>query len=197
MPIEKYDLYFLDIHMPKFSGLDIATAIRSENKQALIVFLTNYSEYMPQVFQYQTFDYLIKPINEAKLNKLMERIDQIIVAEHFSFTINGEHFSIKDVDILYFEKKGRYVLIKTTYNKEYQVRMTNTQLKQKLNDNFVQIHTSFIINLHYFHSLKSNLVSLSYFDDTSCVSLPEFPVSRKFRKEVSEKVIKKIRGGNR
>mgnify|MGYP002508438436 CR=1 FL=1 len=55
-----YDIIFLDIDMPQLSGMDCAKEIRRLSSDNIIVFVTNYSEYMPNAFTVEAFDFIVK-----------------------------------------------------------------------------------------------------------------------------------------
>lgn len=65
---------FLDINMPGINGIDVAQKIRKFNPFIPIIFVTSYRDYMEQVFEVQTFDYIVKPIEPQKLTKVLDRI---------------------------------------------------------------------------------------------------------------------------
>ena len=66
------DVAFLDIKMPGLSGLDVALGAR----ETQIVFVTAYDEFAIEAFDKQALDYLLKPVNEARLQKTITRLQQ-------------------------------------------------------------------------------------------------------------------------
>ena len=58
---EMYHLYIFDIEMPEMNGLQLAKEIRKIDAKALFVFLTGYTQYVMDVFEVITFDYISKP----------------------------------------------------------------------------------------------------------------------------------------
>ena len=72
------DILFLDIKMPGQSGLDAAREIADEWPQQhpfpAIVFVTAYDQYAVQAFEQAAFDYLLKPVNDARLSKTIARL---------------------------------------------------------------------------------------------------------------------------
>lgn len=62
--------------MSEMSGIDLAKKIRERDILSPIVFLTSYKEYMEEVFQVQTFDYLLKPPTEDRLHQVLEKLRQ-------------------------------------------------------------------------------------------------------------------------
>jgi two-component system LytT family response regulator len=68
------DVIFLDIQMPAVSGLVLAREISRLREPPLIVFATAYSEHAVDAFEVHALDYLLKPLNDARLAQTVERI---------------------------------------------------------------------------------------------------------------------------
>jgi two-component system LytT family response regulator len=66
------DLVFLDIQMPGCSGMEVAASLGSPRPR--IVFCTAYDEYAVDAFELRADDYLLKPVNRARLAKALERV---------------------------------------------------------------------------------------------------------------------------
>ena len=58
-----YDVFILDIEMQGMNGLELAQKIREKDSNCLIIFLTNYSQYVFSVFEVITFDFLPKQLS--------------------------------------------------------------------------------------------------------------------------------------
>lgn len=67
------DVLFLDIQMPRISGLEMVGMLDPEHRP-YIVFLTAFDEYAIKAFEEHAFDYLLKPIDEARLEKSLTRL---------------------------------------------------------------------------------------------------------------------------
>lgn len=67
------DAVFLDIQMPRLSGLEMVGMIDPE-RMPRIVFLTAYEEYAVRAFEESAFDYLLKPVQEARLARTLDRL---------------------------------------------------------------------------------------------------------------------------
>ncbi|MFD1802246.1 two-component system response regulator BtsR [Mixta tenebrionis] len=67
------DVLFLDIQMPRISGLEMAGMLDSERRPH-IVFLTAFDEYAVQAFEAHAFDYLLKPVDAGRLQKTLTRL---------------------------------------------------------------------------------------------------------------------------
>lgn len=65
------ELAFLDIQMPGLTGLEVAQGIEGATR---VVFVTAYDEYAVQAFESEALDYVLKPVNEARLRRTVDRI---------------------------------------------------------------------------------------------------------------------------
>jgi two-component system LytT family response regulator len=72
------DVIFLDIQMPFESGLVLAREISRLRAPPLIVFATAYSEHAVDAFEVHALDYLLKPLNDARLAQTVERIGAML-----------------------------------------------------------------------------------------------------------------------
>jgi two-component system, LytTR family, response regulator len=85
---EKPDLVFLDIQMPGFNGFDVVKALANE-ELPLIIFATAYDKYAIQAFEAHAFDYLLKPIDEERLEQSIIKVRKQI-AEHIAIEQNAK-----------------------------------------------------------------------------------------------------------
>jgi Response regulator of the LytR/AlgR family len=69
------DVLFLDIQMPRISGLEMVGMLDPEHRP-WVVFLTAFDEYAVKAFEEHAFDYLLKPIEEKRLDKTLARLRQ-------------------------------------------------------------------------------------------------------------------------
>ena len=67
------DVLFLDIRMPGLTGLQVAQRLAGSDGP-LVVFVTAYNEYAVQAFEREAVDYLVKPVNDARLAETVERL---------------------------------------------------------------------------------------------------------------------------
>ncbi|WP_413374172.1 response regulator [Paenibacillus taichungensis] len=67
------DLIFVDINMPRESGLEFAEGLRKLGKQTRIVFITSHKEYALSAFDVFAFDYMVKPVDQNRLQQTVHR----------------------------------------------------------------------------------------------------------------------------
>ena len=163
--IHKPDLLFLDIHLPEGSGFDLLAKIDYEPR---IIFTTAFSEYAIQSFNYQTVDYLLKPISRARLedaiNKLYKTVshradnrERLGVTDKIMLK-DGDRCAIVDVaQIQYVEICKNYVQI--FFNEEkYFVKRTLSYIEDKLPDNiFFRASRQCVINRNFVTGLEEGV----------------------------------------
>lgn len=71
------DVCFLDVHMPGLSGMDAASHI---GRRAHLVFVTAYDHYAVQAFAQGALDYLVKPVEPARLQETVARLQERLAA---------------------------------------------------------------------------------------------------------------------
>lgn len=69
----KPDLVFLDIQMPGVSGFEVVQQLNADN-MPIILFLTAYDEYAVKAFEVNALDYILKPIDEERLNQVLDKV---------------------------------------------------------------------------------------------------------------------------
>lgn len=158
-----HNIYILDIEMSPINGIDLARNIRNYTKDALIIFITSYSSYVYEVFDVVTFDFIIKPISYERfscvINKALDYIEH--TNKIFYFSYRKKKYSIFYGHIAYFEKKGRILYIHSI-NHTYQCNMPIKELIKQLDSNiFVQIHSSYIVNLSFIQSINKEEIQLT------------------------------------
>ena len=68
------DLIFLDIRMPRENGLEFAKRLRESGRQIRLVFVTSYKEYAQAAFEVNAYDYIVKPVEQERLHKTVQRV---------------------------------------------------------------------------------------------------------------------------
>jgi len=180
------DFIFLDINMPKLTGMELATLLPPRTK---IVFTTAYSEYAVESYSFQTIDYLLKPITLKRFLASVEKIEQHFLkppsaytptaelAQEFFFVKSGKIFrKILLKDILYFEGEKDYVRL-ATGQEQILIYRRLKDIEEQVKSPFIRVHNSYIINYEQLSKIEDNHI---YIADK------RIPVSEKFRERFME-----------
>ncbi|MFN3907993.1 MAG: LytR/AlgR family response regulator transcription factor [Flavobacterium sp.] len=168
------DLVFLDIEMPKFSGLDIVKFFNLEEINFKIIFTTAYNQYAIEGYQVMAIDYLLKPINPEKLKIAidrackMQKIDFEKISQlqnkannttKIAFPDGNQVVLIDPNEIVYLKADNSYTQINLASGKKMITSrfLKNFEESLQYNSDFFRCHKSYIINTQYLESFsKSN-----------------------------------------
>lgn len=150
----KVELLFVDINMPKLSGLEFVEALSFDVK---VVFVTAYREYALEGFAVDAADYLLKPLSYAAFLKSVEKVSQryfnlakIDAGDKDFMFVRSEYRSVR-VDfeeILYIESKKEYLDIVLLSGKVITTHGSLGAMSKKLpKDKFLRVHRSYTVNL--------------------------------------------------
>ncbi|WP_347841331.1 LytTR family DNA-binding domain-containing protein [uncultured Draconibacterium sp.] len=179
---EKVDLLFLDINMPKLSGIGF---IKSLKEPPLFILVTAYPEFALEGFEVDAVDYLLKPVSferfRTALNRAIERFSMRKEnnPQHLMVRANKKDYRLNFNEIIYLEAQGDYVRFIT----ESQSLMVHGRLKDFLaalpEKQFGRIHKSYVVSLSKVVYLEGNQVSLGEI---------KLPVSLSFKDEFLAKL---------
>ena len=120
---EFYDLIFLDIEMPEFTGIDVSKMIRDnlKNDSTQIAYISGNKEYAIEIFEYDPLYFVHKPINKEKIEKVFERLIHRLHLQADAFTYKTGHDIVKIPikDIIYFESEDHQIIIHYYTQNEY------------------------------------------------------------------------------
>lgn len=152
-----YDIIFLDIQMEPFDGILTAKQIRKINQATLIIYITNYRQYNMRAFEVHAFSYLLKPVKEIEVIKILGEIFEYLdnkEKKNMVFICDEGVIRLRLDDIYYMEYEGRKLKI---VSKDVCLH-TNYSLKemqQKLNKYCFEInHKSFLVNMWHIVKIK-------------------------------------------
>ncbi|MEM8845713.1 MAG: LytTR family DNA-binding domain-containing protein [Bacteroidota bacterium] len=186
------DLIFLDIHMPKLTGIDFIETLQNPPK---IVLTTSDKDFAIEAYGYPFIvDYLVKPISPERFQKCVIKLNSAFKngasdvsnltkeddsGDDLYINIDRRLIKLKFNDILLIEAKGDYIEI-LTMGKRYRVHSTLKKIKDKLPESrFLQIHRSFIINFTQIVDIQDNSV---------LIEKSVIPISRSNRPELMQRL---------
>lgn len=155
------DILFLDIDLGETkNGIDLARGMRRINPGAVLIFVTNFSEYAPEGYEVDAFRYLSKPELAKKLPAYFS--DALAVCrkrqQKVEIPCEGEYTPIPTQALSYVESQGREQCLHLMGGPRDQLftRLTMKQLEDILfAQGFLRIHKSFLVNMAYLQSLQS------------------------------------------
>jgi len=195
--IEQYTdhVLFLDINMPKVSGLLIADHILKNNIAMKIVFVTAYDSYAIKAFEVNAVDYILKPVENDRLAQTIQRLKDMHVEaikesegnirnmtkafKHeqkvMSFYRDGvlKPVRFEDISLIYFEDRTTHVITKQG---TFSCKKNLSEIEEILSEQFFRCHRAFIINIDYIEEIEP------WFNNTFMVKVKnhskQVPISR-------------------
>lgn len=182
------DLIFLDIHMPKLSGIEFLKALTNP---PMVIFTTAYSEYALEGYTLDIIDYLVKPIPFERFLKAVQKAHDFHRLKHIASSqpASQEYFFIKcDYkyervnynDVLYIEAMQNYCIVHTRDRKMI-TYITFSGLESQLPaERFLKVHKSFLVAVEKIKSLDGNEI---------VIGNARIPISRNLKDEVMKKIM--------
>ncbi len=185
----KADVIFLDINMPKMSGISF---LKSLKHAPLVILTTAYSEYALEGFELDVVDYLKKPFSFERfckaffkaqellhLKKAAGKEELMLPAENRFLFIksNKKTYKINFSEICFIEGLGDYIQVQLTDKKI----VANLSMKRMLEilpeKQFYRIHKSFIISLEKIELVEGNCV---------LINKKRLPIGNSYRQQFNE-----------
>jgi len=166
----KPDVVFLDVDMPKLSGVDCARSIQDMDPSIVIIFATAFDGYMSDAFEVYAFDYLVKPFKVERVVQTLERIrdrkncraapepEALKAVAADRKPVDGrlmlrhrDGVSFVDLnDILLVQREERATVLYTRGDGRYVTGDSLAEMEERLPKNvFFRCHKSYIINLNH------------------------------------------------
>lgn len=156
----QYSIIFLDINMDEVDGIMTAKKIREVSKEAFIVFVTAFVNYTLEGYKVDAIRYLLKGGNNFKdaidecISAIMEKMNYTVVTKKFNFNEGVKEIALER--LLYVESRLHKLEFHVMEEdmKIYTMYETLNNFENELLDNdFVRIHQSYLVNLKYVMSV--------------------------------------------
>lgn len=178
---ESPDLVFLDVQMPEMNGFQVIEALKPEEVPE-IIFVTAYDQFAVKAFDIHAIDYLLKPFDDERFEKSLERArlhisqnkqshlnrqlmdflsqwrekDEQVFPERIPVKDHGRISFVAVREIDWIEASDQYVTLHCD-KKTYLVRETMNELEGRLSSKyFFRIHRSSLVNLQSVKELRVN-----------------------------------------
>lgn len=162
----KAEVIFLDISMPKTSGMQLAEALHKLKNPPAIVFVTAYSEYALEAFGVDAVDYLMKPVESDRLELALDKVEARAPkdepaapqshssVERIPVVKSGRKVLVPIDQVRYIEAKDDYSCIYTD-NDRFLSTISLAKLEEKLAPHgFFRVHRGYIVNLEFVEDVE-------------------------------------------
>ncbi|HWW42918.1 LytTR family DNA-binding domain-containing protein [Pedobacter sp.] len=180
------DLVFLDIQMPKLTGIEFMEGIKQT--QTKVVLTTAYSEYALKGYEHDVIDYLLKPVTFERFMIAVQKAKERLLDKPGVSAICADHIMLKTEyrlqktnysDILYIEGLGDYLIFYT--EKE---RIITLERMKRMEDIlpaacFIRVHKSYIVNINRINYLEKGKI---------VIGENRLPVGETYRQTVKAKL---------
>ena len=195
-PSKSYDLVFLDILMEGISGIEVARKIRETDSECLLIFISSSKEYALQGFEVRAFDYLLKPIDEARLEKTLARLrlerskqDVSLLPENqqalkfIPCTGHSRIYLLQMKDVAFVSSRMSGVYVTSHEGKEGFTELTLRTLESRTP--LLRCHRQYLVNLAHLQEIR--------LEDNGQAELIlrnglTVPVSRRYLKSLKEAI---------
>ena len=186
------DLMFLDIQMPKITGIDFLKSIK---EPPMVIMTTAYPNFALQGYELDVLDYLVKPfpfdrflkaVNKARdffelKTRTIEKQEPAIREDFFFVKCDYRYEKVHFDDVLYVEGMENYIVIHTAA-KQFMTLLRMKNIEEILPaPSFIRIHKSYIASIKAISSIDGNEV---------IVGNKKLPLSREKKSEILERLLK-------
>jgi two-component system, LytTR family, response regulator len=150
------DLIFLDIHLTDMDGFDVLNTISTIPQ---VIFTTAYDEYAIKSFEYNTIDYLLKPIRSSRLEAALQKVklekNKPLMLENSIFINDSNKYYIAQMkDIELFHTNGNYTQV-FFKGKSPILNKSLNQIEGRIDPSiYVRINRQEIVNIHHITQIE-------------------------------------------
>ncbi len=178
------DAVFVDINMPDLNGMEFIASLPQPPK---VIFITAHAEYAVESYRLSAVDYLLKPYDFADFQRAVNKLVTHYLSSpeptpttHLLVKEGYKYVNIKIADILYVKGLNEYVQVFTLerQGKPIVAYITMKQLRDKLPQNFLQVHRSYIVNTEHIREIERMRITI---DEHTLI-----PISDNYKKDFME-----------
>lgn len=182
------DLLFLDIQMPKLTGIEFLKTLKAP---PLVIFTTAYSEYALEGYALDVVDYLVKPITFERFLKAARKAydlhnlkklhaNEKVAEDHFFVKCDSKFEKIYFSEVTFIEGLQNYAVIHTL-NRKLITYITMTSLENQLpKDQFMKVHKSYIVSIPQVKAIEGNEILMTQ---------ARIPISRTLKDDVVNHIL--------
>lgn len=170
----KVDLLFLDIQMPKLTGIEL---LRMLKPAPAVIFTTAYRDYAMEGYELDIVDYLLKPISferfMASVAKFYKRwndssiedatINLSLPRKLLQLQSGTKTYQVSEADIVFIESFKDYIQLHFIDGKKLMIKYRIGQLEHELSSDFLRVHKSYIVHKSRITIFSSQAIELGSF----------------------------------
>lgn len=184
------DLIFLDINMPRLSGLEF---LKISRDLPPVIITTAYAEYALDGFELDVLDYLLKPFSFERFLKACNKAKDYYglknsadrnknkTPSYFFVKHNSVLEKVFYHELLYVEAMLNYVILHTVSKKLIVYLTVKSVMEQLPADQFIRVHKSYIVNTSMISGIEGNQIHLGK---------TGIPVSQNYHDAVVREIVK-------
>ncbi|NOU82722.1 response regulator [Paenibacillus sp. LMG 31459] len=162
-----FDIIFMDIQLPYMNGMDAARSLRALDKEVILIFITNLTQYAIHGYEVEALDYILKPVEyydfALKMSRAVRRMDEKPGNDILIATDNGMR-KISPKSIRYVETEGHHVIYHTAEG-DFRQYATISSIEIKLQEyDFYRCNNCYLVNLAYVQRIQGYTVVLDGVD---------------------------------
>lgn len=176
------DLMFLDIHLPKLSGIDFLKAL--DNPPSVIL-TTAFPDFALESYDLNVVDYLLKPFSFLRFIKAVSKVqerkakDSTVknIVEPIYIKSGHEYHKVEIENILFIHSDRDYTEVHTKDNKYLSGESLKYWEEFLAENKFIRVHKSYLINENHIRKVRSSEIEM--------VSENVLPIGRVYKENVS------------
>ena len=159
-----FDVYFLDIEMPEYTGIEITKRIREHSTTPFVIYVTAYDKYAVDACHMDIFWYLCKNRLGSEMNQMLDKLffslegrmkDQVYVINN-----KRKYLSIYYKDIIYARKNQKNIELILAGDRKIQERITLQEAYLKLKKRMIFVDRGLLLNPMHIQAIEENCIKV-------------------------------------
>lgn len=172
---EKIDAIFIDINMPDMNGMEF---IKNLADPPMVIFTTAYADYAVESYKVRAVDYLLKPFGFSDFRRAADNLQKQFELMHqrsegmskaapsqesdvLYLKVDYRYVRVPLKDVMYIEGMNEYLKVHLTEGDPVLTHTTFRQIKERLPENFIHIHRSYIVNMTHVKEVERTVALMS------------------------------------
>lgn len=165
---KQFEIVFMDIEMPGINGMEASYKLREVDKNVIIIFVTNLSNYAINGYEVGALDFVVKPLNydtfKIKLNRIIKKLEIEAPYKIEVYDVDRILRIINLSDVYYLEVIGHY-LIFHLINDDFKIRGSLRSFEEKYDlTSFFKPNVYTLVNLKYVEKIDGDNIVLGKFN---------------------------------